>query len=372
MTTGYNVDLGHYCSPQPTVDWMLGILRFLLAILVLLSHTNGAGFAFNPGVVAVIMFYFTSGYLMQRSYRRFASHSATPIRDFYLDRVLKLFPQYGLVVLVSFAAIAWLGPAEHVLFMNQQASLEKVLLNLALLPANYVFPPLVVEGMLPHPIIPPAWSLSSEFHFYLLLPWICLLPRKGFLVLLGMTLCIQTGAMFFGAGLINSDNFGYRFIYGVLVFFLFGYAYARSAEPFYKGLARSLWTLYALLLIVVAPSFGLFANTHVLELLLGAVLAWPLLAAALHSQPQEAWLKRLDASLGRLAYPIFISHFLAFYLGEKLLGFSDGQQGLNIPAVILICLAISYALMQLQNRIEGYRMQRRGFSSMARATLDAS
>ncbi len=344
---------------------MLGITRFVLALLVLLSHANGTGFKLNLGVIAVIVFYFTSGYLMQRSYGRFVKYSNTPIKDFYLDRLLKLFPQYSLVVLVSFAAIAYLGPSQHVLFMNQEPGLEKILLNLVLLPANYVFAPLTFESMLPHPIVPPAWSLAAEFHFYLLLPLIFLLPRKGFLTLLGVTASIQIGALFFASGNFNSDNFGYRFIFGALTFFLFGYAYARNEENFYKQLTRFIWAIYAGLLLVIAPVFQLFKNPLVMELLLGAILAWPLVAAALNSKPQEAWLKTTDSLLGRLAYPIFISHFLSFYLCEKLLNLTSVQQGMYLPTTIVLCLCIAYALVRLQYMFETYRLQRRGFSSMA-------
>jgi peptidoglycan/LPS O-acetylase OafA/YrhL len=345
---------------------MLGITRFALALLVLLSHANGTGFKLNLGVIAVVIFYFTSGYLMRRSYGRFVKYSSSPTKDFYLDRLLKLFPQYSLVVLASFAFIACLGPSQHVLFMNQEPKLDKALLNLALLPANYVFAPFTIESMLPHPIIPPAWSLAAEFHFYLLLPLIFSLPRKGFLTLLGVTASIQIGALFFASGNFNSDNFGYRFIFGALTFFLFGYAYARSDEHFYKQITRLIWIIYTGLLLVVAPTFQLFANPLVMELLLGATLAWPLVAAALNSKPQEAWLKAADSLLGRLAYPIFISHFLSFYLCEKLFNLTSAQQGMYIPTTILLCLCIAYALVQLQDVLEAYRLQRRGFSSMAK------
>lgn len=344
---------------------MLGITRFVLALLVLLSHANGTGFKLNLGVIAVIIFYFTSGYLMRRSYGRFVKYSSSPAKDFYLDRLLKLFPQYSLIVLASFAAIAYFGPSQHVLFMNQEPKLGKILLNLALLPANYVFAPLTIESILPHPIVPPAWSLAAEFHFYLLLPLIFLLTRKNFLTLLGVTASIQIGALFFNSGNFNSDNFGYRFIFGALTFFLFGYAYASSEEHFYKQLTRLIWGTYAGLLLVIAPIFQLFANSLVMELLLGAVLALPLAAAALNSEPQEAWLKSADNLLGRLAYPIFISHFLSFYLCEKLFNLTSAQQGMYLPTAIVLCLCIAYALVRLQYMFEIYRLQRRGFSSMA-------
>lgn len=344
---------------------MLGIMRFTLALLVLLSHANGTGFKLNLGITAVIVFYFISGYLMQRSYERFLTHSRNPTRDFYLDRLLKLFPQYGLVVLASFAAIAYLGPAQHVLFMSQEPSFNKILMNLALLPANYVFAPFVIEEMLPHPIVPPAWSLAAEFHFYLLLPLIFLLPRKGLLALLGVTASIQIGAMCFANGPFNSDNFGYRFIFGVLTFFIFGYAYAKREDPAYRRLARLIWLVYAGLLLVIAPTFQLFGNPHVMELLLGAVLAWPLASVALASAPPQAWLKRTDNLLGRLAYPMFISHFLVFYLCEKLFELTSTLQDPYIPVVVLLCLSLSYGLLRVQDVVDAYRLSRRGFQSMA-------
>lgn len=344
---------------------MLGIMRFILAILVLLSHANGTGFKLNLGVAAVIIFYFISGYLMQRSYARFLMHSPTPIRSFYADRLLKLFPQYALVVLASFALIAVIGPAQNVLFMGQEPSLDKILLNLALLPANYVFAPLVIEQMLPHPIVPPAWSLAAEFHFYLLLPMIFLLPRKGLLALLGVSACIQVSAMFFADGPFNSDNFGYRFIFGVLTFFLFGYAYSKRDDSFFARMAQFIWLVYAALLLVVAPTFQMLRHPHVMELLLGAVLAWPLTATALANTATKNWLTQADNILGRLAYPIFISHFLVFYLCEKLLRLTSTEQPLYIPAAITICMLLSCGLMWMQRGIDTYRLRRRGFRSMA-------
>src|SRR5690606_27249937 len=157
----------------------------------------------------------------------------------------------------------------------------KILLNLALLPANYVFAPLSISALLPHPIVPPAWSLASEFHFYLLLPLILLLGRRGFALIFLGAAAIQIAAMFHGGGAFNSDNFGYRSTFGVLVFFLAGLAYGRGEETFYRRILQIYLALYLAMLLLVAPSFGLYGNPRVQELLLGACLATPLLAAAL-------------------------------------------------------------------------------------------
>ncbi|MBD9426162.1 acyltransferase [Pseudomonas sp. PDM15] len=345
---------------------MLGILRFVLALMVLLSHIPGLGMPLNPGVSAVILFYFISGYLMGRSYQRFQRHSTQPIRDFYFDRLLKLMPQYSVVVLLTFLLIYWLGPAQHTMFLNQPVEPLKILLNLALLPANYVFEPLSITTLLPHPIVPPAWSLSSEFHFYLLLPLILLLGRWGFALVSAGAAVIQIAALFHATGEFNSDNFGYRFIFGVLVFFLAGLAYGRREEVFYRRIVQAYLVTYLLMLLVVAPSLGLYAKPRVQELLLGAVVALPLLSASLHARSAADWQQRLDELLGRLAYPIFISHFLVFFCCEKLLGLTLAKDGGGfVLASILGSLAASLLLIRLQAQVERYRIARRGFESMA-------
>lgn len=344
---------------------MLGTLRFVLALLVLLSHIPGLGMPLNPGVSSVILFYFISGYLMGRSYQRFQQHSAQPVRDFYLDRLLKLMPQYSVVVVLTFLLIYWLGPAQHTLFLNQAVEPLKVLLNLALLPANYVFEPLSIDALLPHPIVPPAWSLSSEFHFYLLLPLVMMLGRWGFALVFVGAGAIQIAALFHGTGAFNSDNFGYRFIFGVLVFFLAGLAYGRRQDGFYHRIVLIYLSAYLLMLLVVAPSLGLYAKPRVQELIIGAVMAIPLLSAALNAKSLGDWQARLDDRLGRLAYPIFISHFLVFFCCEKLLGLTLQQHGgTYVLAAILGSLASSLLLVQLQAQVERYRISRRGFASM--------
>jgi peptidoglycan/LPS O-acetylase OafA/YrhL len=344
---------------------MLGTLRFILALLVLLSHIPGLGMALNPGVSSVILFYFISGYLMGRSYQRFQQHSTLPIRDFYFDRLLKLMPQYSIVVLLTFLLIYWFGPAQHTLFLNQPVESQRILLNLILLPVNYVFEPLSIEALLPHPIVPPAWSLSSEFHFYLLLPLILMLGRWGFALIFMGAGAIQIAALFHGSGLFNSDNFGYRFIFGVLVFFLAGIAFGRRQDGFYRHIVQVYLSSYLLLLLVIAPSFGLYTKPRAQELIIGAVMAVPLLSAALSAKLSSGWQARSDDLLGRLAYPIFISHFLVFFCCEKLLGLTLSQHGtVYVLAAIMGTLISSLLLVKLQAQVEHYRIARRGFSSM--------
>jgi peptidoglycan/LPS O-acetylase OafA/YrhL len=104
------------------------------------------------------------------------------------------------------------------MFLNSPVKPQRILLNLLLLPINYVFEPLSIAARLPHPLVPSAWSLSSEFHFYLLLPLTLMLGRRGFALVVVGAGTIQITALLHSISTFNSDNFGYRFIFGVLVF----------------------------------------------------------------------------------------------------------------------------------------------------------
>lgn len=347
---------------------MLGTLRFVLALLVLLSHIPGLGMPLNPGVTAVVIFYIISGYLMGRSYQRFKQFSTQPVRDFYLDRLLKLMPLYSLIVTLTFLLIYWLGPAQHTMFLNQPVDAHRVLLNLLLLPVNYVFEPLSINALMPHPIVPAAWSLSSEFHFYLLLPLILMLGRWGVLLTICLAGFIQAGALFFGSGIFNSDNFGYRFIFGVLVFFMAGLAYSKQDETFYRRIVQAYFFFYLLMLIVIAPVFSLYANPRVQELLFGAVIAIPLLSSVLNAKSTHDKFLLADDLLGKMAYPIFICHFLIFFCCEKLLGLTWQDGGVYVLAATAGSLGMALLMVKLQAYVEGYRITRRGFASMGKVS----
>ena len=317
----------------------------------------------NTGVVSVICFYFISGYLMRKSYARFIINSSNPRIDFYIDRVIKLFPQYIVVVFITFFSIWYFGKSSVILLLNQDITLSKVLLNITLLPANYVFYPLSIDALTPHPIIPPAWSLSTEFHFYLLLPLIFALNKRFWILLLITTLGIQFSSFFFASGVFNSNSFGYKYIFGVLTVFLYGFSFAEKTDVFYKWVAILIWLAFTLFLFVVAPAFDIGKNPRVQEILFGGFIALPLGYYFTTVKIQENY-KKIDNILGDLAYPMFITHFLSFYLVEKLLTIPVANRVVFYISSVTLCIIISFLLSLLQKKVEIYRIKRRGFSSL--------
>jgi len=281
---------------------------------------------------------------MNKSYARFVDHSQSPVTDFFADRVIKLFPQYILVVIATFACIYLFGPSNVVPLLNQEISVNKVAANIFLLPANYVFPPLSLGVMEPHPIVPPAWSLATEFHFYLLLPAIFFLNARPFYVLLVMTMGIQFSSFFFASGWFNSENFGYRYIFGVLTVFLYGMCFSRSEDRAFKTMALLVWLCFAVFLFVVSPALNIWQNKWVQEILVGGFVALPLGYYFTSVNVESLRLKRVDNFLGNLAYPMFITHFLAFYLVDRVLLVDAANRVSFYISSILVCLLMSYLL----------------------------
>jgi len=71
----------------------MGIFRLLLAISVLISHTQRTYFGLNLGVVAVISFLMLSGFVMTILIEKHYNSSRL-VPSFYLDRAMRLQPQY--------------------------------------------------------------------------------------------------------------------------------------------------------------------------------------------------------------------------------------------------------------------------------------
>jgi peptidoglycan/LPS O-acetylase OafA/YrhL len=317
---------------------MLGTLRLLLAVLVAVSHAGMHLRGLNPGVVAVIGFYLISGYVMAGLIRR---HYAQPrgAPAFYLDRAIRLLPQYLFYVAIT---LAWhLYSRADNYFLSRFPSPLDILNNLAVVPLNYY----MFNGSDRYTLIPPAWSLGAEAQFYLLAPLVLLWPKR--LLAMGLLGLGVYGAAL--AGFLNSDWFGYRLLPGVLLFFLLG-AYLQHLHH-QQQRTRALGVT-ALVVALAALTIGLLHHNgtlrqpYNLETLLGLLLgivALQLLATCARSD----W----DDLAGDLSYGVFLNHFLIIWVVYPQ-GIGAGQ----MPGFIALCIALSWVT---QRYIERPMLQRR-------------
>lgn len=278
----------------------MGLTRLVLALGVLLSHTGMRVVGLNPGVIAVVGFYLISGYVMTGLVQR---HFRAPARvpAFYLDRVLRLYPQY---LFYAGVTLLWfVASGRHTSFLTHAPGLVDLARNLALVPLNFY----MFNGADSFTLIPPAWSLGAEVQFYLLVPFMVLWPPLA--VVLGVaSLAVHAAALL---GILHTDWYGYRLLPGVLWIFGAGMLMFRLQRA-HPGRARRvalLAPLAALAIFTLLHLRGLDAQPYHREVLLGWGLGIPLLYGI--SQRRSGW---FDTLAGDLSYGVFLNHFLLIWL----------------------------------------------------------
>lgn len=278
----------------------MGVMRLLLALAVLCSHAGVRVQGLNPGVTAVIGFYLISGYVMTGLIRRhFASAGRIPA--FYVDRLLRIMPQY---LVYALATLAWFGvTGTQTMFLAREPGLNDLLNNFTVLPLNFY----MFNGADQFTLIPPAWSLGAELQFYLLAPVLVLWPGYG-VALVVASLGVHAAAL---AGWLDGDWFGYRLLAGVLWVFAAGMVLfvLQRTKPLTATVLAMGSPVVAGMIYLVLLGKGLHAVPYHQEVLLGWGLGIPLLH----------WLSRrrfgrLDAWAGDVSYGVFLNHFLLIWL----------------------------------------------------------
>ncbi|TAL22397.1 MAG: acyltransferase [Aquabacterium sp.] len=273
---------------------MFGSYRFLLAMLVALSHFGLTKAGFHPGQWAVVGFYLLSGYLMQKQ--------ATKLGSWFLpDRLLRVLPLFWAALL----ALA-LGTG----------ALRHPLENLTLLPLAYW-----KSASALHPL----WSLAVEMHYYLLTPLLIRLDNGR----LRLVAWASVAVFAVSPWLPYSTWWAYTGPLGTLFAYVVGMLVARrSSMPGLLPVIGALLVAYAAgkILQVDAPS-GININVCI-----GTLAALPMVRW-LATRKENA----LGSRLGTLTYPLFLLHELVHILT----GWS------SLPALIAGSLAASWLAAEL-------------------------
>jgi len=209
----------------------VGILRFLLAITVVFAHSpwNG-GMVFVGPRIAVQLFYITSGFLI--------SYVLTERKDyinhwsFYKSRLLRLYPIYLTVAIITLLIFWFLNPAFFALYGAIPTSAATMLkfTNLTLFGQDWVMFTAVNQGDFHFSsnfklsdfelwrglLAPQAWSLGVELCFYTIAPFI-LHKQSAIIILLIISILIRV--FLFSIGLASTDPWTYRFFPAELSFF---------------------------------------------------------------------------------------------------------------------------------------------------------
>lgn len=284
----------------------MGTLRYILAVLVLLSHAGFNIAGHHPGVMAVAVFYALSGYVMAALISGHYASGAGAVPRFYLDRLLRIYPQYAAYAVAT--AVWYAVTRQPTAFLQHPPGYGDVLNNVLVVPLNYY----MYNGADQFTLIPPAWSLGAELAFYLLAPWLWRHWRVA-ATLGGASLAVQVLAWH---GVLNSDWWGYRLLPGVLWVFLLGMAmYRLQASHQHRARLACAWVvpIFGAVSLWYLYMQGLLVRHYTLEVVLGVAFAVPAIHVLTRYRPGGI-LRRMDEHLGNISYGVFLNHFLLMWL----------------------------------------------------------
>jgi len=345
----------------------MGTLRTLLAISVVIGHSWHNGLIFIGGRNAVQLFYIISGFLM--SYILVEKKSYDRITKFYLNRVLRLYPIYVAVAIVSLIFVTISESGFFEIYKNAPASADFLLIfsNIFLFGQDWVLFSGVENGKLVFIedfskseqllylglLVPQAWTLGVELSFYLIAPLV-LNNRRLIYLLLIFSVIIRGYLIFSGLG--KKDPWTYRFFPAELVFFLAGALAHQILVPLYKNIFNRDYSKIATLSTVFYVVFYSFIpvndaiRTIILFLLFLAVL--PLLFSF---QNQS----KLDNEIGNLSYPVYLIHVFVIGFIEK---FSKqiGEIDPIYNVILVVLLSLLFAMVLdafIGKRVEKIRLR---------------
>jgi len=330
----------------------MGILRFILAFSVLISHSDHSlGIPALHSTVAVRSFYIISGFYMALVLN--TKYNDKPYYVFIRSRYLRLFPAYfatlSLTLLYGLIVYSVRGTMEWPLQGWSRTITELDLWTLSVLALTNVF--IIGQDLLSlfhqnltgglelglsglatnesfggYMLIPQAWTLGIELTFYIIAPF---LTRQRVAVVLAVMLAslFCKFIMFPPIGL-HPEAMGYRFFPFELVFFCLGIL---AYHAYRSMLRRNISKTHAILIL-----FLLLGTYSLPQSDSGGWIRYPALAAAI---PLLFFLTRnnkADRWIGELSYPIYILHILTFYMITQFTSWTTEGAG----AIITVALSI--------------------------------
>lgn len=179
----------------------LNSVRFIAAFLVIIHHIDqfkglfkvpgyvapnylDTNFVLKAGPLGVMLFFTLSGFLI--TYLLLTEKQITgtiSIKNFYIRRVLRIWPLYFLVV---FTAL-FLYP--HMPFLNSPVLYSPAFYNhfaLKLLLFIFILPNLVLTLFPPIPFCAQTWSIGAEEQFYLVWPMLVKFSKNTFVMVVAV------------------------------------------------------------------------------------------------------------------------------------------------------------------------------------------
>ncbi len=348
----------------------MGIIRFLLAVIVMLTHYMGYDFAIGSSN-SVRIFFCISGFLMFYilCYKKNYKNNL----NFFTSRFLRIYPIYFFITLISLISMLIINDSfKKLSFFNLYKSipldglLYLIFANTTLLfqdlayfltisdnkltfTSNFALEKILIwKGL----ILPQAWTVSIELMFYLIAPFIF---RNIFIIILFFFISLAI-KVFITTSNFNYDPWSYRFFFGELFFFLFGALSCKIILPFYKrNLTKTLLrtTSFLSIFFSIFSIFFLFSflDNNIYSIIIGLVIILLLLPLLFIFSSYF----KFDKNFGELSYPIFLSHMFIWH-ALTFFKLELSNENTKIVLISLCTIIFSYFLNKFISRpIEIYR-----------------
>jgi len=377
----------------------MGVFRVILALSVLLSHAGGITVPFrggyllyfiNGGGVAVQCFYIISGFYMALILDGKYQKEKGGTYLFYTNRAFRLLPLYLVFLLLSFC-LSYLStisssfpqqPTTDLLVQHDRLSLGSIIFltfsNIFILGHDLMLffvgispsdgslflttnipatPRLGIETF----FIPQSWTLSLEFYFYMIVPFVI---RKTGVTILLVIASLLLRAFLYSIG--HGPRFYYDFwVYGFfpneLALFLLGtlsyriYTHLKDSPLLDSKVSVVAYAL-VLCLTLFYPwlpqknTLPNFFNDAQLIYYTAVILGLPFIFKLTKTS-------RIDRMLGELSYPIYLCHLMIIpFFGPLYL---PGKSLFEIISIILTTTLVSLcAILVIQKPVDKYRESR--------------
>lgn len=347
--------------PKPLFFPNLNGIRFIAASLVVIHHIEQYKEKFGlpnhifylriirlMGPLGVFLFFVLSGFLITSLLLVEKEKTNTIlIKNFYLRRVLRIWPLYFLIVLLGFFILPYI-PFLHIAgeteFIHSDLS-QKLLLYVLILPN-------IVTGVFKHiPYVSQTWSIGVEEQFYYFWPWVVRNNHKKLLTAMVLLLIfffvIRTATVLYmpitGIWLyLNEFIKSLRITCMILGAIGAYFTYFHTKSQFVTFIFSKGFQLVLYATVIISFSLGMYIagiNQEIYSVLFALVIM------NLAKNPKS--ILNLENPifdfLGKISYGLYMYHTIAVVIGVKIaMMVGNNSNWISYPITFILTILVSW------------------------------
>lgn len=281
---------------------MFGILRTLLAINVILLHIFGIP---ALGNYSVHFFFILSGFLMTYVMCENYHFDARGIKLFWVNRFLRLYPIYWLLLLICIIVIVIFPEAPRSSLINMPISVKDWFYNLTI-----IYPDRIPTRIKPK-LLPTSWALTNEIFFYVFISLGVSKTKSRTVVWLVLSIIYYLITYFY----FNLDNYRYGAILAASLPFAIGAVLYWVKEM--KIFRVNLFVIIIAYILFFLNAYFLSREGFLIKqcsIYLNFVIGAFIIISLFNLQIEDGKIKRIDSYIGRYSYVFYLAHELVLIL----------------------------------------------------------